>query len=43
MTSHILGTEIGAWQTLAPLIPQLQGLLFHYDHFQDEETEPWKA
>lgn len=41
MTSHILGTEMGAWQTLAPLIPQL--CTFHYDHFQDEESEPWKG
>lgn len=27
MTSYIMGPEAEAWQTLAPLIPQLRGVL----------------
>lgn len=43
MMYHVLGTEIGALQTLAPLIPQLSEVLSMITIFKAEETEPWKG
>lgn len=43
MTYRVLGTEIGSWQTLAPLIPQLCWVFSIIIIFKDEETEPWKG
>lgn len=40
---HVLGIEMGAWQILAPLIPQLCEVLSIITIFKDEETEPWKG
>lgn len=40
---HVLGIEIGALQTLAPLIPQLSEVLSIITIFKDEETDPWKG
>lgn len=43
LTSGVLGTEIGAWQMLAPLILQLCEILSMITICKDEETEPWKG